>query len=304
MKIQEALDNYLNFLITDRSPQTIAWYRKRLRPLRSIQADLSAITLTELNRTYALLANRNARWVDHPSGRTSIKGGLAPATLRGYVRAWRAFFNWCVDAGFLANSPAHKLQLPPVPKQPPKAIGKSDLDRLVEAARESSARDYAIVCVLADSACRAGGLCAITLDNLDLEQRQAIVISKRQTAFVLFTARTAEAIRAYLRERPAVSYREVFIGARGIPLQPGGVHALLDRLAETAGISGRHNPHAFRHGWAREALRRGADISDVSHVLGHSQIQTTYEFYGRWENAELHAIQERFTNLRPERVSY
>ena len=68
------------------------------------------------------------------------------------------------------------------------------------------------------------------------------------------------------------------------------------------GIDGRHNPHAFRHAWGREALRQGADISDVSHVLGHAQIQTTYEFYGRWHNAELHAIHDRYTLIAPDQV--
>jgi len=291
------IDRYLESLVTVRSAQTITWYAKRLRPLRDFTHPLTSITLGDLRRTYALLADRKTQYIDHPSGRAPINKPLSPSTLRGYVRAWRAFFNWCVDEGLLPSSPARKLELPKVPKQPPKAISRADLDRIVEAARLSSARDYAIVCILADSACRAGGLCAITLDNLDLDGLQAIVTSKGQTAFVLFTPRTADAIRAYLRERPDVLYRDLFIGQKLIPLTPGGVHALLDRLATAAGIAGRHNPHSIRHGWAREALRRGADLSDVGHVLGHTQMQTTYEFYGRWNNAELHAIHDRFTLL-------
>jgi site-specific recombinase XerD len=255
--------------------------------------------LADLRQTYARLAGRTVKYQDHPSGRSTIDEPLSPATLRGYVRAWRAFFNWCVDENLLAISPARKLQLPKIPKQPPKAICRADIERILEIAKLSSARDYAIVCLLADSACRVGGLCAITLDNLDLDRRQAIVVSKGQTTFILFTDRTADAIRAYLRERPCVPSRALFIGERGLPLKPGGVHTLLDRLAEIAGVVGRHNPHSFRHGWAREALRKGADISDVGHVLGHSQLQTTFEFYGRWENGELHDIHDRFTLLNP-----
>ncbi len=291
------IDRYLLSQQSTRSKQTIAWYKKRLSPLRDLSKPLITITLDDLRRTYALLADRKTQYVDHPSGRSSLDKPLSPSTLRGYVRAWRAFFAWCVDAGLLKVSPARKLELPKVPKQPPKAISRADLDRIVEAARLSSVRDYAIVCVLADSACRAGGLVAITLDNLDLDAHQAIVTSKGQTCFILFTDRTADALRAYLRERPAVPYRELFIGQKLIPLTAGGVHALLDRLATAAGIAGRHNPHSIRHGWAREALRQGADLSDVGHVLGHSQMQTTYEFYGRWNNSELHAIHDRFTLL-------
>jgi len=300
--LTDDIDQYLTSLITLRSPQTITWYTKRLAPLKALPQNIHSVTLLDLQATYATLANRKTQYIDHPSGRPPLAKPLAPATLRGYVRAWRSFFNWCVECGLIASSPARKLKLPPLPKQPPKAVSQSDKDRILETARLSSSRDYAIVCILADSACRAGGLCAITLDNLDLDRQQAIVIEKQQTRFLLFTVRTVAAIRAYLLERPAVPCRELFIGQKRTPLKPGGIHALLDRLAGQAGVNGRHNPHSFRHGWARAALARHADLSDVAHVLGHRQVQTTYEFYGRWNTEELHAIHDRYTWLAAESV--
>jgi site-specific recombinase XerC len=298
--LADQIDLYLAALITLRSPPTITWYTKRLAPLKALTQNISSITLLDLQCAYAALAQRQMQYLNHPSGRAPLARPLAPATLRGYVRAWRAFFNWAVDCNFIAVSPARKLKLPQIPRQPPKAISGADKDRILEAARLSSARDYAIVCILADSACRAGGLCAITLDNLDLDRHQAIVVEKQQTRFLLFTDRTVAALRAYLRERPGVPYHELFIGHTRRPLQPGGIHALLDRLAAAAGVQGRHNPHAFRHGWARAALAQHADLSDVAHVLGHRQVQTTFEFYGRWDVAELHAIHDRYTWLEAE----
>ena len=298
--LSNVIDQYLTSLVTIRSPQTITWYRKRLAPLRVLTQNISSITLLDLQTVYAGIAQRKTQYLNHPSGRAPVDKPLSPSTLRGYVRAWRSFFNWCVDCNLIIASPARKLKLPQVPKQPPKAISRSDKERTLSAALRSSARDYAIVCILADSACRVGGLCNITLDNLDLEHKQAIVVEKGQTRFLLFTDRTVDAIRAYLIERPAVAYRELFIGQKGVPLKPGGIHALLDRLADEEGIEGRHNPHAYRHGWARAALEHGADLSDVAHVLGHRQIQTTYEFYGRWDTTELHALHDRYTWLEAE----
>jgi site-specific recombinase XerC len=293
--LADEIDRYLNSLITLRSKQTIIWYRKRLVPLRAIPKNISSITLSDLQTAYAQLANQKARWVNHPSGRAPEAGGLSPATLRGYVRAWRAFFNWLVDDNALPCSPARKLKLPQMPAQPPKAVARSDMDLIVEAARLSSERDYAILCILADSACRVGGLCALTLDNLDLDHAQAVVIEKGQTRFLLFSARTVDAIRAYLAVRPAVMTRALFIGRKFGALTPGGVHALLDRLAGAAQVTGRHNPHSFRHGWARASLASGADLGDVAQLLGHRQVQTTYQFYGRWDTAELHTLHDRYS---------
>lgn len=294
--LSDEIDRYLVSLVTLRSPQTIIWYRKRLNPLRQLTQNISSVALSDLQVLYATLANQKTRWANHPSGRAPQAGGLAPSTLRGYVRAWRTFFNWMVDDHVIPVSPARKLKLPIIPKQPPKAISAADMEKLIEAALLSSSRDYAIVCILADSACRVGGLCGITLDNLDLERAQAIVVEKGQTRFLLFNPRTVQAIRDYLVDRPGVPERELFIGKRG-PLKPGGIHALLDRLAREAQIIGRHNPHSFRHGWARGALANGAELGEVAQVLGHRQVQTTYEFYGRWNTAELHELHDRYTWL-------
>ena len=298
--LADQIDRYLISLINLRSAQTIQWYRKRLAPLKSLNQNIGSIALSDLQCLYAELANRKTKYIDHPSKRAPQAGPLSQATLRGYVRAWRVFFNWCVDCNLISCSPARKLTLPKMPAQPPKAISRINMELIVEEARKSSARDYAIACLLADSACRVGGLCNITLDNLDLEHCQAIVVEKGQTRFLLFGRQTVEAIQAYLYERPIVPYRELFIGHKGVPLKTGGVHALLDRLADAAGITDRHNPHAFRHGWARSALDDGAELTQVAQYLGHQQVQTTYQFYGRWDTKELHDLRERVSWLRKE----
>ncbi len=297
--LTEEIDRFLLSLVTVRSPQTITWYRKRLAPLREIEKNISSVTVLDLQQIYAGLAARRMLYAFHPT-KPAQPGSLSPATLHGYVRAWRAFFNWCVERDLLPTNPARKLKLPRLPDQPPKAISRADMECIVEAARQSSTRDYALVCILADSACRVGGLCALTLDNLDLDSAQAIVLEKGQFRFLLFTPRTVAAIRAYLLERPQVPSPAIFIGQKKTPLQTSGVYQLLKRLAESAGVSGRHNPHAFRHGWARAALSQGADLGDVAQLLGHRSVQTTYQFYGRWTTDELHALHARYTWLPQE----
>lgn len=135
--LSDEIDRYLLSLMTLRSPATIAWYRKRLDPLRLLSQNISSICLSDLQAVYAQLANQKSRWVNHPSGRASSPGGLSPDTLRGYVRAWRGFFNWLVDDGILSCSPAAKLKLPRLPDQPPKSVTRSDMELIIEAALTS-----------------------------------------------------------------------------------------------------------------------------------------------------------------------
>jgi integrase/recombinase XerD len=221
-----------------------------------------------------------------------VRGGLSPYTLHGYARAWRTFFRWCVQHDYLRHNPATLLKQPPLPEQPPKALLPDDLARLLTVARDAP-RDYAIVCFLADTGCRVGGLVGLRLGDLHFDTGRAVVWEKgcggeRKSRTVYMKACTVESLRAYLRARPVEAEARVLQGQRG-PLTTSGVYQLLKRLARKAKITSRHNPHAFRHGFARGALQNGADIGTVAQLLGHSDVSITVRFYARWADEELKA---------------
>ncbi len=101
MKLRNAIQNYISDQASFVSPATTEWYAKRLKPLSPLaNKQLNRIKPDELRRAWVELANRKVRWSNHPSGRSPAKGGLSPYTLAGYIRCWRAFFQWCVDRVF------------------------------------------------------------------------------------------------------------------------------------------------------------------------------------------------------------
>lgn len=301
MLLSEALREFDLALVGSAADSTRTWYRRRLGALVEFlgDPDVAAVSAADLRRWKASLVERDRRWSEHPS-RPEVAGGFSPWTLHGYVRAARRFFGWLAREGYVKRNPAGGLELPPLPDEPPKAIGRADLAKMLEAARASGARDYALVRFLADTGCRVGGLVGLTLGELSLERRRALVWEKgrggkRKARTVFFGEETAEALQAWLTERPdGTGY--VFVGKRG-KLSEGGVYQILRRLAALAGVEGRFNPHSFRHGWARAALEEGADLGTVSQILGHSGIAVTHQFYARWADEELAARHERFSWL-------
>ncbi len=285
MLLSEALDAFRLSLNGVASPKTLAWYSSLLRAMVEFlgDGDVGATAVTDLRRWRVSLLNASySVW-----------------TVHGYLRGARRFFSWLVDERLLDESPAARLEVPKLPEEPPKGISLEDLKRMIAVARSSGARDYAIVLFLADTGCRVGGLCGLKPDELDLERRRAIVHEKGaggngKTRTVYFGDRTSAALVEWLGVRPRSKGKTVFVGRRG-PLQTSGVYQLFKRLARTAGVTGRWNPHSLRHGWARGALQAGADLATVSQILGHSSVEVTARFYGRFSESELARSHERFS---------
>ena len=285
--ISDAIDKFLFVVSLDVKPATVTSYALCLRPLRALDKAISEITTDDLRIAYARLRDRTSRYDDHPL-RPQVSDGLSIYSLHKHVRVWKRLFHWLVDEGIISRDPARKLRRPRLPKDPPKDMRPDDLDRLL-AAEAESARDYAIVCFLADTACRVGGLVGLTIADLDLAERRAKVVEKGgRSRYVHFKERTERALRRYLdEERPAGSGPRIFVGLRG-PLTTGGIYQILKRLAGKAGVRGRYNPHSMRHAWARQAIKRGASLKEVAEILGHESITTTATFYAVYLDEEIH----------------
>jgi site-specific recombinase XerD len=84
---------------------------------------------------------------------------------------------------------------------------------------------------------------------------------------------------------------------RGEPLSRSGLYVMLKALAKKAGVTGRFNPHSFRHGFAHHALTHGAQMGVVAAILGHRDIAITHKFYGGMVGDDLVELHEAISPL-------
>lgn len=298
MKLSEALQEFDLALTGNVAGATRVWYQQRMGSLLDALGDveIEEITISDLRRWRAGLIEQEQRWSEHPT-RPPADGPLSTWTVRGFVRAVRRLFAWLVDEGVLIKSPASRLNMPPPPANDPKAVDPDDVLAMLEVA---DVRDQAIVAFLAGTGCRVGGLADLRLGDLELERcpARATVREKHRGGPsgrpVFLGPATLEMLVAWLEVRPISEHDHVFIGQRG-PLTESGIYQVLRRLAWRAGIAGRFNPHAFRHGFARGALDNGADLATVSQLLGHSSVAVTADFYARWSQDELAERHARYS---------
>lgn len=307
MQLKDALFEFDNALFGEVAPRTREWYfhldkkgnfRGMLGSLLNElgNVDVTEITITDLRKWRKTVFSRQTKYGGH---RPLEEGELSPATKQGYIRALRRFFKWMTEEGFIENDLSQRLRMPPLPSQPPKAVALADMKALLREAQDSSVRDLAIVYFLADTGCRVGGLCSLTMDRLFLSERKAEVREKGRGGFgksrwVYFGVDTHYALTEYLAERSYDAGSAVFLGRQG-QLSENGVYQVLKRLAKKAGINGRFNPHAFRHAAARNWLKSGGNLSVVSQLLGHSSVLVTSQFYARWADNELQSWHNRLT---------
>ena len=258
---------------------------RRLLDFLGEDAPVEEITLDDLRRFAAHLYERDYRYRNHHN-RPEIEGGLSIHTIHGCIRAVRFLFKFLWEEGHLPQNPAARLPLPELPAPLPRGISLEGRAKLLAAAE--TARDRAIVLLVSDTGCRAGELASLKLRDLDLEKGLAIVRGKKGRVRALFlTPPTVDALREYLKERGEGGPEEVFLGKGGRPLTVSGLEQLMRRLKAKAGLEEPCNPHAFRHGLARDYLLDGGDMGTLSDILGHQDVKTTKMYYAVFDVKEL-----------------
>jgi integrase len=311
MILTEALQVFLTSLKGVKSPETVAWYAKRLKPLVEQFGDrpIEAITIYDLRIWRAELASRVKRYSGHPY-RQEEDGKLSPITVHGHVRASRRFFRWLVADGLLESSPAERLELPKKPRIIRDGLPEAHRDALIKAAADNP-RDLAIALFLADTACRRGGVAGLNLQALDLRRRRAVVYEKGlggsgKGRVVFFGRRTADALRTWLAIRPKwVKTDAVFLSwdhGRYIDkrLTGPGINQVMKRLGKKAGIQKGYNPHNWRHGCARGMTRRKAPLQSLSQLMGHSSVSVTADIYGTLDEDDLQQMHDECSWLGDE----
>ena len=126
-------------------------------------------------------------------------------------------FRWLLNDGEITHSPMQRMSPPHVPEQPVPILTDETLAKLLATCRGDrfeNRRDTAIIRLFLDTGMRAGELAGLAVDDIDREQMVAFVIGKGGRGRACpFGARTADALRRYLRFRLKHPTKRVIDGA-------------------------------------------------------------------------------------------
>lgn len=265
--LQQALDT---FLLIERRPQTNIQYRFILAAMARAIGPERDITLIR----YEDLLDYQAR----------LRQTRKLSTVGNYTAMMKVFFTWCVHRDYIAVSPALDLARTKPRRDPmrSRAVPSDELRRMVDYARVTDARNYALMLFLCDTGCRAGGLVSLTLQRLELVDGSALLEEKGGLYLrVIFGSETIEALTAWLKKRPVVNHDYVWTG-RAPAYSPLGTHAvgsIIRALSIRTDASRRWSPHAIRHAVGHAWAKAGIPPHVTQQKLGHAHVSTTLNHY-------------------------
>ena len=205
--------------------------------------------------------------------------GAAPLTLRRKYACISSFFGFLQDMGYAQANPDRRLPLPRVSEYVPVYLTEEMAQKLIAAA--DSPWTKAAVVLLLSTGIRRSEAVGITLDDLDLEERQLLIRGKGgKERVVPLTDQAVEAIQAYLPHRTKTQSRYLFVSAwKGQPLHGRCINRMLKIVVGKGGLAGQGiTPHKLRHTFATHLIRNGVDVRTVQELLGHADLETTAKY--------------------------
>lgn len=203
--------------------------------------------------------------------------GASRVTVDNIRRILSSFFSWLEDESYIIKSPVRRIHK----VKTGKTVKETYTDEALERMRDycDTARDLAIIDILASTGMRVGELVKLNRSDIDFQNRECVVTGKgNKQRKVYFDARTKIHLQNYLSER--TDDNEALFVTLLAPynrLQISGVEIRLRQLGRELNIHKVH-PHKFRRTLATMAIDKGMPIEQVQHLLGHQSLDTTLQY--------------------------
>ena len=267
--------DYLIMLRVERnlSPRTLEAYQRDLKHYLSFIVDKDIISLSNISQMHIREYIRSLN-----------EKGLAASSIARIFSSIRSYHKFLSAENFVNENPTLILTSPKAPKKLPHVLMEEEISAIINAVVETfqyAKRDKAIIEMLYSCGLRVSELCALSLNNLYLNDDMIRIMGKGSKERLLpVGGRAKNFLNDYLIHcRPGIQKDKgsssVFLSRNGNPLTRAMINNILRKWSQVAGISKSVSPHTLRHSFATHLLEGGADLRFVQALLGHSDISTT-----------------------------
>lgn len=202
-----------------------------------------------------------------------------------------AFFEWAANEGYITGNPAKQIKAIKCEIKKRSYLTQLELEKIRIACLDK--RDKAIIEVLYSTGCRVSELCNLKKSDVNFETKEVTLFGKGNKERISYlNAKSEIALRQYLNSRSDTE-EYVFVSKRkpNKQLHKCGIENIVNKIAIRTDVSKSKNitPHIFRHSMASNAIQTGAQIVDISKILGHVNIDTTMIYVNTTDDQIKHA---------------
>lgn len=223
----------------------------------------------------------------------------------------RRFFEFAYDRGYTHISPK---MLPVMRKEwvRPRIATEEDYKKVLNAIPDEKKyvhiRNRAIIMLLWDTGARNGEIASLDERDLDLVKMKSVIKTEKSRGMkpfreVYWTKHTNEVLKRWLAKKHELESRlyienpeALFWGStnnwQGKRLSNSGIDIALRKYSNLAKVPSL-NPHSFRHHMGHDLSERGANNSQISSILGHSNLSSSF-IYTELNNREREKTYNKF----------
>jgi len=298
--LQTHINQFIQYLSVERnsSPLTIREYKRYLKEFSEWTTDYYPDFTIE---TLDMPIVRNFRV--YLSEKRNVRGGnLAKVTQNHYVICLRSFLKYLLKNDVVTLEPS-KIELPRTHSRSPKFLDNMQLEKLFampDINTPQGLRDRTILELFFSTGLRVSELFRLNRDSVNLVRKEFSIVGKgNKTRLVFISDDAAKWIEKYLEIRTD-NFKPLFIRySQGIDegekmrFSVSSIERMVKSYIKQAGIPVNATPHTLRHSFATSLLRNGANLVQIQHMLGHSNIATT-QIYTHTTDSELREAHKKF----------
>ena len=220
------------------------------------------------------------------------------STISRILSTLRHFYSYLVIHNIVEINQFKLIRNPKKEKKLPNFLQGDELQKIfdsIDIDKPLGLRNRLIVELLYASGIRVSELTDLTLDDIDINNKEIRIIGKgNKERIVYFGDYAKKYLELYLEtSRPILLNKKksnyLLINNQGEPLSTRGVQMVIEDIVKEASLKHNISPHALRHTFATDLLNNGADLKSVQELLGHSSLSTT-QIYTHITNERLRSV--------------
>jgi len=214
-----------------------------------------------------------------------MEQGSEAKTVNRKLSVLRSFYKFLQREELIQNNPMVHIKAPRIPKRLPVVIDEQKMDSLLDSVTVfednfGGIRNRLILELLYGTGMRLSELVNLTDQDVNLYEQNIKVLGKRNKERIIpVGSPLIKLIKDYIREKLSQNFdnkaSSLIVTNEGNNAYSQFIYRIVKLSLSQISTQAKRSPHILRHSFATALLTRGADLTAIKELLGHSSLAAT-----------------------------